>query len=112
MNARIYLDAVQQFAHTPEAVSLNVPQGLFLETGHVKVLHLLLWRRQKSGEREREMVRNEHSIDRGAGERKLEVKGIGRRQRDLLSTDAAGSSIMNRASGLGNKVRDGERRQF
>lgn len=54
MNARIYLDAVQQFAHAPEAVSLNVPQGLFLETGHVKVLHLLLWRRQKSGERERE----------------------------------------------------------
>lgn len=57
------------------------------------------------------MVRNEHSVDRGAGERKLEVKGIGRRQGDLLSTDAAGSSIMNRVSGLGIKVRDGERRQ-
>lgn len=97
MNAHVYLDAVQQFAHAPEAVSLNVPQGLFLETGHVKVLHLLLWRRQRSAvrEREREMVRNEHCGDRRAGERKLEVKGIGRRQRDLLSTDGARSSIMN-----------------
>lgn len=42
LRARAYLDAVQQFAHAPEAVSLNVPQSLFLETGHVKVFHLLL----------------------------------------------------------------------
>lgn len=43
---------------------------------------------------QRELVRNERRGDGGAGERKLEVKGIGRRQRDLLSTDGAGSSIM------------------
>jgi len=41
-----YLDAVEQFAHAPEAVSLDVPQSLFLETGHVKVFHFLLWRRE------------------------------------------------------------------
>lgn len=41
-----YLDPVQQFAHAPEAVRLNIPQSLFLETGHVKVFHFLLWRRQ------------------------------------------------------------------
>lgn len=40
--ACVYLDAVQQFAHAPEAVSLDVPQSLFLETGNVKVLHFLL----------------------------------------------------------------------
>ncbi|TNN70448.1 hypothetical protein EYF80_019325 [Liparis tanakae] len=48
-----YLDAVQQFAHAPEAVGLDVPQSLFRETGHVKVLHFLLWRRQKR-DKERE----------------------------------------------------------
>ena len=58
MHTHAYLDAVQQFAHAPEAVSLDVPQSLFLETGHVKVFHFLLWRRQKEnreGKRELEM---------------------------------------------------------
>lgn len=52
LSTHAYLDAVQQFAHAPEAVSLNVPQSLFLKTGHVKVLYFLLWRRETRTQRD------------------------------------------------------------
>lgn len=70
MHTHAYLDAVQQFAHAPEAVSLDVPQSLFLETGHVKVFHFLLWRRQKEN-RERKRVRNKQCTDSKTGERQI-----------------------------------------
>jgi hypothetical protein len=57
----MYLNAVQQFAHAPETVSLDVSQSRLLQAGHVKVLHLLLWReteRDTERQRDRETERD------------------------------------------------------
>lgn len=38
---------VQQLAHAPEAVGLDVPLGVQRQRGHVEALHVLDWNRQK-----------------------------------------------------------------
>lgn len=43
----IYLNPVQELAHAPEAVSLDVPQHLFLQAGNIEIFHLFLCKEPK-----------------------------------------------------------------
>lgn len=81
----IYLNAIQQLAHAPEAVGLDVPQHLLLQAGNIEIFHLVLCREKKTKQRVKRKKEVERTERNGRGRRRKNEKKADKVRRDNIA---------------------------